>query len=256
MSNVRAVDLEPHQSVAIEEAGSPETRSVTRKWQYLEAHMAALGSMTNPLPRISVTRKTGSEALQLDGDRLPVTLLDFWQWSASDLVSNVTRGRLAEFIVATSLGIDTRGVRNEWDAFDLVTPAGLKVEVKSAAVVQSWHQRRLSPILWRVPRTRAWDATTNVYSAESRRQADIYVFALLWHEDKSSIDPMNLSQWCFFVLPTRLLDARTRSQHSITLSSLRALAESVPYSGLPKAVQRAGELQHSEVDVPSSLGLT
>jgi hypothetical protein len=217
--------------------------------------MATQGSMTDPLPRLSVTRKTGSEALHVDGRPLPVSLLDFWQWSTSDLVSNVTRGRLAEFIVATSLGIDTGGVRSEWDAFDLVMSSGLKIEVKSAAVVQSWHQNRLSPILWRVPRTRAWDASTNVSSAESRRQADVYVFALLRHEDKNSIDPMNLGQWCFFVLPTRLLDERTRSQHSITLTSLRALSESVTYFGLPKAVQDAGEIQRTELDTsPRPLG--
>ena len=200
--------------------------------------MATQGSMTDSLPRLSVTRKTGSEALHVDGRPLPVSLLGFWQWSTSDLVSNVTRGRLAEFIVATSLGVDTGGVRSEWDAFDLVMSSGLKIEVKSAAVVQSWHQNRLSPILWRVPRTRA---------SESRRQADVYVFALLRHEDKNSIDPMNLGQWCFFVLPTRLLDERTRSQHSITLTSLRVLSESVTYFGLPKAVQDAGELQRSEL---------
>jgi len=205
--------------------------------------------MTNTLSRLSVARKTGSEALHIEGDRLPVTLLEFWQWSASDLVSNVTRGPLAEFIIATALGIDTRGVRSEWDAFDLVTSTGLKIEVKSAALVQSWHQNRLSPVSWRVPRTRAWDATTNIYSADSRRRADIYVFALLQHEDKSSIDPMNLSQWCFFVLPTRLLDERTRSQHSITLRSMQALAESVTYHGLPAAVDHAGELQRTGLGV-------
>ena len=32
-------------------------------------------------------------------------VIDFWKWSVSDLVSNATRGRLAEFIVAKALKI-------------------------------------------------------------------------------------------------------------------------------------------------------
>jgi len=43
---------------------------------------------------------------------------------------------LAEYLVATVLGLN-QGVRNEWDAYDLETEAGLKIEVKSAAYIQS-----------------------------------------------------------------------------------------------------------------------
>jgi hypothetical protein len=87
--------------------------------------------MPDPLPPIIITRKSGAEPLHANGQPLPFDLLSFWQWSVSDLVSNVTRGRLAEFIVATALGISVSGVRNEWDAVDLITETGLRVEVKS-----------------------------------------------------------------------------------------------------------------------------
>ena len=78
------------------------------------------------------TRKTGEERFHLSGQPTGPVLLDFWRWSVSDLVSNATRGRLAEYIVASALGLAT-GVRSEWDAFDLLTPAGLRIEVKSSA---------------------------------------------------------------------------------------------------------------------------
>lgn len=211
-----------------------------------------------PLPLLVVTRKTGDESLHLNGQAFPFNLLGFWQWSASDLVSNVTRGRLAEFIVATALGIDVTRPRIEWDAFDLTTPSGLKVEVKSAAYIQSWHQARPSSIVWRTPRTLAWDAATNRQSTESCRQADVYVLALLDHHDKPTIDPLNTAQWCFFVLPTRDLDARTRSQHSITLPSLKTLADPpVSYSELSAAVDRAGQAQRGSDlhELGSDLGL-
>jgi hypothetical protein len=197
--------------------------------------------MTNDLSRIEPVPKDGDEPLHYKGSPVGATLLDFWRWSSSDLVSNATRGVLAEFIVACALGVDLNEVRDEWGAFDLITPEGVTVEVKSAAYLQSWEQHKLSSVQFSVRKTKALDATTNLYKPEARRQARVYVFALLAHRDKRSVDPLNLDQWQFFVLPTALLDARTRSQHSITLPSLMALAgAAIGYEQLHEAVCQAG----------------
>lgn len=209
--------------------------------------------MSDPLSPIVVARKVGIESLHLDGNALPINLLSFWQWSASDLVSNVTRGRLAEFIVATAIGVDISGIRNDWDAFDLTTPTGLKIEVKSAAYVQSWLQGRLSDVVFRTPRTRAWDSTTNRFSGEPRRQAEVYVLALLHHRDKLTINPLDLRQWSFFVVATHILDKRTRSQHSITLRSLEALGPSLQYSELAASVIQAGHAQRMSAHKPHTV---
>jgi hypothetical protein len=107
------------------------------------------------LTHFPVTRKTGTERFHVDGQDLGFDLLSFWQWSASDLVSNATRGRVAEYIVARALGLALDDVRDEWGAYDLCTPSGIRVEVKSAAYIQSWHQARLSSIMFVVPKTRA-----------------------------------------------------------------------------------------------------
>jgi hypothetical protein len=196
--------------------------------------------MDEALARLTTTRKTGAERFHDCGKELGFDLLTFWQWSTSDLVSNVTRGRFAEYLVARALGLSADGVRDEWAAFDLCTVLGTKVEVKSAAYVQSWYQRALSAVKFVVPKTLAWDAKTNKQAQEARRQADVYVFALLAHVDKTTIDPLDVSQWRFYVLPTAILDARSRSQHSITLTSLEAVAGSpVDYWDLNDAVERA-----------------
>jgi len=190
------------------------------------------------LQRLTIARKVGKERFHINGNKLDFDVLSFWQWSSSDLISNATRGIVAEYIVARGLGLAERGVRDGWAAFDLETPSGIKVEVKSAAYIQSWHQKRLSSITFMTPKTRAWDADTNIQSSESKRQADVYVFALLAHTDKTTIDPLNLDQWRFYVLPTATLDERTRSQHSITLRSLEKLcSEAITYAGLSKAVE-------------------
>lgn len=192
------------------------------------------------LDRLPVTLKSGDEPLHAKGNLTGLSLLDFWRWSTSDLVSNATRGVLTEFIVATALGISIEQPREEWAAWDLTTPEGIKVEVKSAAYVQSWRQSRLSTITFNTPKTLAWDAETNRHDAEPRRQADVYVLALLSHRDKETISPLDLSQWEFFVLPTSVLDARKRSQHSITLPSLLELhGPSLSFAEIREAVLNA-----------------
>jgi len=190
------------------------------------------------LESIKLTLKSGNEPFHFSGQSAGFDLRQFWQWSVSDLVSNATRGRLAEFIVASAL--DAHGaVRSEWDAYDLETPSGIKVEVKSAAYIQSWFQKRLSKISFLCGATRGWTAETNLQTTESRRWADVYVFALLHHQIKETVDPLNLEQWEFYVLATADLNQRTRSQHSITLASLQATYAPVKYAALAEAVERA-----------------
>lgn len=188
-------------------------------------------------------RKTGSEPFTVGQQPLAADVLSFWQWCASDLVSNTMRGVLAEYIVALALGVVTDvSVRREWDAYDLLLLDGTKVEVKSAAYVQSWRQAKPSTIQFKVAKRRAWDAETNVVAAEPSRSADVYVFAVLSHPDWATINPLDLSQWTFFVLPTAVLNARKRSQHSITLKSLAAIAgPSLAHSQLRDAVRSAAQ---------------
>jgi len=74
--------------------------------------------------------------------------MDFWKLSVSDLLSNTTRGTLAEFIVAMAMDIDLSNFREEWDAYDLETKNGIKIEVKTSAYLQSWFQKNYSKIIF------------------------------------------------------------------------------------------------------------
>jgi len=191
------------------------------------------------LQRMTAVRKTGAEPLTADGRAVGPTLADFWGWSASDLVDNTERGVLAEFIVATALGISTDGVRESWASWDLTTRDGVRVEVKSAAYLQSWGQKELSKITFVTPKTLPWDADSGGFAAVAQRQAHVYVFALLAHTDKATVDPLDLDQWTFYVLPTAVLDERTRSQQSMTLHTLQGLTTAVGFGELDAAVHGA-----------------
>jgi hypothetical protein len=191
------------------------------------------------LARITTSRKTGAEPLIANGLPIGHTLADFWGWSVSDLVDNTARGVLAEFIVATALAIPTDGARESWASWDLTTPDGIRVEVKSAAYLQSWGQKGFSTITFNTPKTLAWDADGGRYADVAQRQAQVYVFALLAHTDKATLNPLDLDQWTFYVLATSVLDARTRSQHSITLRTLAGLTAAVTFGDLAAAVHTA-----------------
>ncbi|MBK8535794.1 MAG: hypothetical protein IPL59_12085 [Candidatus Competibacteraceae bacterium] len=117
-------------------------------------------------------------------------------------------------------------MRNEWSAYDLETRTGFKVEVKSAAYLQSWRQKRPSPIRFDIKPT--YDVVNEAdgrwkQSDVSKRQADVYVFCVLSHQDKETIDPLNMAQWDFYLLPTKILNERAEKQKSIYLLVLLKL---------------------------------
>lgn len=93
---------------------------------------------------------------------LPTTfsVQDYWIWAASNVLDNTQRGIVAEYIVSQAIGA-CNSVREEWGAFDLKTPKGIKIEVKSASYLQTWHQDRPSEISFRIAKTRSWDPRTN-----------------------------------------------------------------------------------------------
>ena len=169
---------------------------------------------------VTFVRKNGSEHITENNKKLDFSLLDFWQWSGSDLVNNALRGKLAEFIVKKALRI-TGGIRIEWDAYDLEYK-DKKIEVKSSAFIQSWDQKCHSKISFGVQPTHLWIDNGN-YADDIYRQSDIYVFCVLSHKDRKTIDPLNLDQWEFYVIRTHSLNSKIGNQKTITLSSLKQL---------------------------------
>ena len=107
----------------------------------------------------------------------------------------------------------------------------------NSAYVQSWPQDRPSQIRFSVAPKEGWDAITNSWDPERRRRADAYVFALLAHEDKATLDPMDVAQWAFWLLPTARLDQKLGEQKSVGLGTLERLgAKATRFEGLSTAL--------------------
>ena len=145
----------------------------------------------------------------------------FCRWNSGHLMENRTRGAYAEWLVHRALGVDPGQYRVEWAEVD-VRCGALTLEVKSAAYLQAWPQQELSRISFPI----------------EQRSASAYVFCLLEEQDPQRVDPQDLGQWRFWVVPTGSLHPERRS---IGLQALiRAHGEGLPYGEL---AGRIGELQ-------------
>ena len=163
-------------------------------------------------------------------------ILDYWSWAHSDIASNAERGKLAEFLVAAALGAD-RDCRVEWDAVDVITRDGIKIEVKSASYLQTWNQNKPSVIQFGIAPKFSWHSKTNSYSSTKTREADVYVFCLFSSMDYDQANPIDMAQWKFYVLSTRVLNERLPNQKTVRLSVLEKLVPKVTdYTGLADAV--------------------
>ncbi len=169
------------------------------------------------LDAIINTKRTGNE--QIIGTRKNRTIIDFWKWAYSDLIGNTERGAVAEYLVAVACDVEDKP-RISWDSFDLQLKNGVSIEVKSSAYLQTWKQKKISTPIFNIPKTLNWDPINNKYDFEKKRQADIYVFALLSHLDKDTLNPLDTTQWEFYIVRTDILNELLNDSKQITLKKL------------------------------------
>ncbi len=190
------------------------------------------------MEQITIRYATGDEQFTIKDLPHYLKLVDFWAWAYSDCINNTTRGVLAEFLVAVALGIDLRKPRDAWAKFDLIYRKK-GIEVKSASYHQRWFQKKMSNIQYNIPATRAWDEENNIQDKEAKRQADIYVLCLLSEKHRELVNPLNIDQWVYWVIPTKFFNERKRSQYSITYNSLiKEVGEPVSFSEIRKNVDK------------------
>lgn len=173
----------------------------------------------------------------LEGDErfvgVDASVRDFWAFAMSNLGTNNVRGYLAEFLVARAVGAP--GVRVEWDAFDVLTPEDIRVEVKSAGYLQTWSQRRLSRISFGSMKARTWSPEAGE-SSEATLNADVYVFAIQTATRHEEYDVLDVGQWEFYVVPRHAIEAIGYA--SIGLPTLRTLTQGpVTFGELGAAVK-------------------
>jgi len=175
---------------------------------------------------------SGGETLGGAEAALPdASMLNFWQWAYSDLMDNVNRGVFAEWMVAKLLKLSFTGPRPPWQAWDITTPEGVRIEVKASAYVHSWTPPEAPDAPAAKPtrieftnlRTRAFvDAAQTQYAEDPTYNADLYVFCMQTNPDPTKWDALDLSQWEFFLLPNAALLAH--GYKSVSLNTVRTMS--------------------------------
>ena len=182
--------------------------------------------------------------------------MDFRRWALTDLALNINRGRFAEWLVGKALGvIAPDSYQIGWASYDL-DYGGRKIEVKSSARGQSWHQTRPSAVSWGIAPSRwRWDDPLPDEDEGSwtrldppQRVADVYVFCCYRSyplpDGPDGLDERNsgvitLENWRFWVASRETLDMRFGTNKSVTLRQIKeseAVVGPLRWSGIRTAV--------------------
>ena len=161
----------------------------------------------------------GNEAFKQNGFELGFNVMDYWRFQFSNLIDNL--GYVAEFLIAQALCKDEPDNCNGWTVYD-VGYRGKRIEVKTTSYWQSWkashiisEQRNFSI------RKTYLDYQNN--KSDKARQNDIYIFCLDTGRDEKSSNPMNLENWVFYVVPTKVINEIFGDQKVLSLKKLKEL---------------------------------
>lgn len=173
----------------------------------------------------------------LQGDEpligLGADVVDFWRFALHNPQMNAARGWLAEYLVWRAVGV-ARPLRIEWDAADVIWE-GIKIEVKSSALLQAWGQHRHSALRFDGLTGKLLDERTGQYAGEKDYQADVYVFAVQLAATHEEFNALDVSQWRFAVLPVSVL--RRIGVHSIGWSRVvKEAGGDIGFDGVKDAV--------------------
>ena len=171
---------------------------------------------------------TGNEKFIFKDKDLGKTMLNFWSWAYSDLIRNVNRGAFAEFVVREAMNTQCRNTPPEQifvylDAYDLLSPDGIRVEVKSSAYIQAWESEHPARISFRIAPAKSLTHPQLLSRFSILPGAsDVYVFCV-WTTMSREQNMPDLSLWDFYVIATKTLDQKVPNQKTITFQSLLSL---------------------------------
>lgn len=178
--------------------------------------------------------------VELDGSErfvgVDASVLDFWRFAMNDLRMNNVRGYLAEFLVARAVGAS--GHRIEWDAYDVLTPDGVRVEVKVRGYLQSWAQKQVRLGSFQIKAADSWDHATGEYRGQQGWNADVYVLCVHTAREHAAYDVLDVAQWEFYVLPRRVVVERAGAAISLEWVSEQTGGPTA-YAELNRAIKEA-----------------
>ena len=152
---------------------------------------------------------------------------DFWRWSFSDFSDFSTRDAFSEFLVASSLGLTADGNARQRRVRNLlwspVGTAGVRVNVRTAAYVQSSEAEHPDHIIFVIPK---------------KPDCDAYLFCV-FKGMTGAESPLDTDLWDFYALCSSALGRMPESGY-VTLPALMGLNPVwSDYYGIGDAIKKA-----------------
>ena len=182
----------------------------------------------------ALVERKGDEKIVCGKDELGYTMCDFWRWAYSNIEFNMNRGTFADFLVRCALekgGVKTREVIGTgFESYDLEGPdldnpklklKQARIEVKSAAYIQTWRDKPSKKISFGISKARVKDENGDYKKASpKRRNNDLYVFCL-YKAQSNGENIMDVSKWDFYVYPTYKINENPSLEGNNTISKAR-----------------------------------
>jgi hypothetical protein len=162
------------------------------------------------------------------------TVLDFWSWAFSDLISGNNRGIFAEFLVGAVLGT-TENARIEWDVADHIY-RGRKIKVKSAAYIEHWLQSKPSRISFPVNHAPQKEIKTSIPGLTLYPKPEVYVFCVFDVRERNEADMLDMGKWLFHPVAAHVIESKYRRKKSVTLKEVQQVAPPVQILQLRRAI--------------------
>lgn len=159
----------------------------------------------------------GNEPFKYDGIDLGFNVMNYWRFQFSNLIDNL--GFVAEFLIAQALGKEEPDNCNGWTIYDLIYK-GKRIEVKATSYWQSWKKSHIISEQRNFSIRKTYVDYQNNKS-EKARQNDIYIFCLDKGKDELSSNPLNLENWEFYVVPTKVINELFDNQKVLSLKKLK-----------------------------------
>ena len=189
------------------------------------------------------------------------TVAEFWEWAFGDLCDDDIKGIYAEWVVTKILSIPSAR-RVSWANSDIITPEGVRIEIKSSAYWQSWKLVNEDGSLKQIDSAQlenigrssirfsglmAKDATGLNGSSKTGYKSDLYIFCFQHEENPSRWNALNLDQWEFFVFKVQQL--QKFAGKSVSLKKLREYQPALNAIGLADEVSAlVNEIQYEKND--------
>ena len=186
-------------------------------------------------------RRSGQEEFTDNGNPIGVSVLDFWQFSYSELNSD-PRDDIAEYLVSISLGeLEPYNKRN-WTLFDILYN-DKRIEVKSSSYYQTWRNdgKISSQRIFSIRKSKASE------NEKAKRHSEVYVFCLLNGNTEAEADPLKLENWEFYVVPTLVINEKCGENKTISLKRIKNLGYTAcPFSQIKATVDAVPSEYHEK----------